>query len=92
MIVGPVGAPTADLILRAIGPTLGDMGVDGSLQDPTLELHDSQGTVVASDDNWQDDPTQAAAITATGLAPRDSVRKWHPVYCSDWSVYGYRRR
>jgi len=71
VIVGPTGAPSADLILRAIGPTLGNMGVDGSLQDPTLELHDSQGTVVASDDNWQDDPTQAAAITAAGLAPED---------------------
>ena len=39
------------------------------LDDPTLELHDASGAIVASNDDWQD--TQEAQITATGLAPTD---------------------
>jgi len=39
------------------------------LQDPTLELHDGTGTLIASNDNWKD--TQQAAIEATGIPPTD---------------------
>ena len=42
----------------------------GALQDPTLELHDSDGTLIESNDNWQD--TQKAEILATGLQPTDN--------------------
>ncbi|MBA3386556.1 MAG: hypothetical protein H0T95_08065 [Chthoniobacterales bacterium] len=34
-----------------------------------LELHNDNGAVIASNDNWQD--AQAAQITASGLAPSD---------------------
>ena len=69
VIVGPNGAPDATLVVRAIGPTLGDFGVTGSLADPTLALHNSDGTLIASSNDWQDDPGQAADIEAAGLAP-----------------------
>ena len=46
-------------------------GVANALQDPTLELHDGQGNIIASNDNWQDDPVQAAAIQATTIPPCD---------------------
>jgi hypothetical protein len=39
------------------------------LPDPTLELRDQNGTLLRSDNDWQDDATQAAQITAAGLAP-----------------------
>ena len=39
--------------------------------DPTLELHDSNGTVLATDDDWQDDPAQAAQLSANGLGLSD---------------------
>jgi len=39
------------------------------LLDPTLELHDGSGAVIAFDDNWRD--SQEAEIEATGLAPSD---------------------
>ena len=52
------------VLARAIGPSL---GIPNSLQDPILELHNASGTVIALNDNWQD--TQAAQISATGLAP-----------------------
>ena len=41
----------------------------GRLMDPTLELHDSNGTLLAQNDNWQ--TTQASEIQATSLAPSD---------------------
>ena len=71
VIIGPNGGPDATLVVRAIGPTLGDFGVTGSLADPTLALHNSDGTLIASSNDWQDDPGQAADIEAAGLAPGD---------------------
>jgi hypothetical protein len=66
-----VGAETQKVIVRAIGPSLGKAGVAGALQDPTLELHDSNGALIASNDNWQE--TQKAEIAATGLQPTDDL-------------------
>jgi hypothetical protein len=40
-------------VIRGIGPTLGAYGIQGALQDPTLELHNAQGTAIESNDNWQ---------------------------------------
>src|SRR5207244_2155745 len=59
-IVG--GAESGDVLIRAIGPSLAQFNVSGVLSDPTLELHDGAGAVIASNDNWQD--TQQAAIEA----------------------------
>ena len=64
-----VGADGVHAIVRAIGPSLTAFGVSGALQDPTLELHDGSGTLIAFDDNWKD--SQQAEIEATGLAPQD---------------------
>jgi len=58
------------LILRAIGPSLTGAGVSGAMADPTLELHDSTGATVATNDNWQTS-AQASEISASGLAPKD---------------------
>jgi len=55
------------VIVRALGPTLTGFGVPNALPDPTLELRDVNGTLLASNDDWKD--TQQSAITATGLAP-----------------------
>ena len=38
-----------------------------------LELRNSQGELTASDDNWMDDPNQAAMIQAVGLAPSNGL-------------------
>jgi hypothetical protein len=55
------------VIVRAIGPSLTQHGITNALADPTLELHDPNGTLLASNDNWKD--TQQVEIEATGLAP-----------------------
>lgn len=62
------GADPVNIVARAIGPSLGNFGVDGALQDPTLELHDTNGNVT-SNDNWRD--TQQDEIIADQLAPTD---------------------
>jgi hypothetical protein len=44
---------TKRVIVRAIGPELTQYGVQNVLPDPTLELHDGRGALIASNDNWQ---------------------------------------
>ena len=38
--------------MRAIGPELTQYGVPNALANPTLELHDGTGALIASNDNW----------------------------------------
>jgi hypothetical protein len=38
VIIGPMGAPSTTVVVRALGASLGAEGVSGSLADPTLEL------------------------------------------------------
>ncbi|MDQ6625647.1 MAG: hypothetical protein M3Y69_05830 [Verrucomicrobiota bacterium] len=61
---------THRVLLRALGPELGGRGVDGSLTDPALELHDANGALLVANDNWRDS-MNSIEITATGLAPTD---------------------
>ena len=62
------GTQAKQLIMRAIGPSLAANGITGAISDPTLELHNSAGGVVASNDDWQDGP-QASQIQNLGFAP-----------------------
>jgi hypothetical protein len=61
------GYGSTAVVVRAIGPSLSNFGVANPLLDPTVELHDGNGAVVASNDDWQE--TQATELNATGLAP-----------------------
>ncbi len=58
------------MVIRAIGPSLADFGV-AALANPTLELHDATGAIIATNDNWMD--TQEDEIAAAGLAPSDPL-------------------
>lgn len=58
------------IIVRGIGPSLAPFGLSPLLADPTLELRDSNGALLISNDDWQDDPGQAAQLSARGLAPQ----------------------
>ena len=64
------------VIMRAIGPELIPYGVPNALADPTLELHDGTGALIASNDNWQHTiiggiitADQVAEIQNSGHAP-----------------------
>ncbi|MEY2494546.1 MAG: hypothetical protein QOJ45_1038 [Verrucomicrobiota bacterium] len=59
-----MGQKSADVIVRAIGPSL---AITGAMVDPTLDLRDGNGAPLAFNDNWRS--SQQAAISATGLAP-----------------------
>ena len=65
-----LGGGTAEVIVRAIGPSLTAFGVNGALQNPTLELYDIFGMLLESNDDWKD--TQETEIAATGLAPSNT--------------------
>jgi hypothetical protein len=70
------GTTPKSVIIRAIGPELSQYGVLNPLANPTLELHDGTGALIASNDNWlttiiggiitQD---QVSAIQNSGHAP-----------------------
>lgn len=65
------GLAPQTVLFRAIGPDLSSAGVANALADPTLELHDINGTLIASNDNWRSN--QQAQIQATGLAPGNDL-------------------
>jgi len=54
-----------------VGPSLASFGVPAPLTDPTLDLFDHTGALIAANDNWKD--TQQAQIQATGLAPPNNL-------------------
>jgi hypothetical protein len=47
------GSGPKTVIIRAIGPELTQYGISNALANPTLELHNAAGAVIASNDNWQ---------------------------------------
>jgi hypothetical protein len=81
VIIGGVivqGTQPKRVIVRAIGPELTQYGVPNVLADPTLELQDSTGALIASNDNWQHTiiggiitSDQVQDIMDSGHAPTD---------------------
>ncbi len=72
-ISGPITKGGSAILVRAIGPSL---SVTGALQNPTLELHDGNGTIIALNDDWKtrsDGSSQQAQIEATLLAPTNDL-------------------
>lgn len=62
-----------NIVIRGLGPSLSQAGLSNVLADPTVELHDGNGSLLISNDNWTDDPVSAAQLTASGLAPQSST-------------------
>jgi hypothetical protein len=68
---GANGSP--QMVVRAMGPSLAPLGVSNVLANPTLEVRDRDGVLVASNDNWQENPAQAAQLRTAGFAPRNDL-------------------
>jgi hypothetical protein len=66
------GTDPTDIAVRGIGPSLTSYGLNNVLADPTLELRDSNGALLISNDDWQSDPVSAGKLTAHGLALSNS--------------------
>ena len=74
------GTETKRVIIRAIGPELTQYGVPNALANPTLELHDGTGVLIASNNNWATTiiggiitANQVHDIQASGHAPGDGL-------------------
>lgn len=63
-----VGTGSTAVLFRALGPSLA--GIPNALQNPTLQLYDSDGVLIATNDDWQD--SQAGAIQETTIPPQDA--------------------
>jgi glucose/arabinose dehydrogenase len=61
------------IVVRGIGPSLTASGVTNPLANPTLELRDNNGALLVSNNDWQDNPAQAAELTSAGLAPTNQL-------------------
>jgi hypothetical protein len=61
------------IIVRGLGPSLAAFGIPNVLANPQLELRDSNGMLLRSNNNWMDDPAQAGLISAAGLAPGNTL-------------------
>ena len=73
------GTQPKNVIIRAIGPELSQYGVPDPLADPTLELHNGTGALIACNDNWQHTiiggiitQNQVQDIQNSGHAPADA--------------------
>ena len=62
------GTQPKSVLVRAIGPSL---PLSNLLADPTLELRDSAGGLIASNDNWRS--TQEGEIIATTIPPSNDL-------------------
>jgi arylsulfate sulfotransferase len=69
-IIGDVGSGT--VIARALGPSLGSFAVSQPLSDPVLTIYDSNGSAIATNDNWQSD-SNSIYVQRNGLAPPNAL-------------------
>ena len=65
------GSEAKRVIIRAIGPSLAQQGVNGALENPTLQLFTGGGESLAFNDNWRD--TQQAEIEASTIPPGNGL-------------------
>lgn len=66
------GSPTKRVMIRALGPSLTSNGITDALADPSIELYDSGGELVAINDNWRQNANEQEIID-TGIAPTSEV-------------------
>jgi hypothetical protein len=73
MIGGTIvtGSDPARVVFRALGPSLGVVGIQNPLGDPQLDLFDANGGKISSNNNWKD--SQQVAIAGAGLAPSSDL-------------------
>jgi len=71
LIVGSSPSGSSEVIVRALGPSLSSFGIANPLSDPMLELHDSNGALLAANDNWKTD--QQSLIVGTGIPPTNDA-------------------
>jgi hypothetical protein len=64
--------PALEVVVRAMGPSLSEWNLANALPDPVLDVRDGNGTPLATNNNWKDDPN-AAKVSQFGLAPKNDL-------------------
>lgn len=64
------GSGSKTIVVRALGPSLSDQNILSPLADPSLQLFDGAGQLIASNDDWMSNDNEQA-IVDSGLAPTD---------------------
>jgi len=79
IVQGPAGS-AKKIIVRAIGPSLAPFGIPDALENPTLEIRDTNNTLIATNDDWRNTEVggiitgdQSAEIAASQLAPGNDL-------------------
>ena len=70
LIGGVIVNDSTRAVIRGMGPSL--LGVTGKLQNPMLSVYDSNGTVIASNDNYNTDPN-SNEMSQLGLLPGSTL-------------------
>ncbi len=65
------GNGTDSVVIRGLGPSL-PKHLPGRLMDPVLQLRDSNGSLIATNNDWQNNKAQMNEIIAAGLEPSNS--------------------
>src|SRR5690606_13856306 len=55
-----------NVLVRAVGPTLADLGVTGVLSNPNVTIYNSSGVSFASNDDWGGSTTLSSTFTQVG--------------------------
>jgi WD40 repeat protein len=74
LIAGFVVKGTAPMrvLIRAVGPTLSNFGLTGVLEDPKLEVFNSQNLKILENDNWASPLTSSFTAAGAFLLPENS--------------------
>jgi hypothetical protein len=64
------GTKPKRVVVRGLGPSL---PITGAMDDPVLELYDSAGKLIASNDNWTENRIAVLATTLASTSPREAV-------------------
>ncbi len=73
LIAGFILQSPATVVIRALGPSLVDFGVEDTLPDPTLAVYDENRNLVAINDDWITDPGALNLGVLTPTNPLESA-------------------
>jgi hypothetical protein len=67
------GSEPKDILIRAVGPTLKDFGINNALTHPKLDVFNAAGERLASNDQWTATLRDSFAQVGASLLPADSL-------------------
>ena len=67
------GTSSKSIVIRALGPSLSNVGVKRALTDPSLQLYNSTGALIAKNDNWTTLPSGAIPPELEPANPKEAV-------------------